>query len=277
MSQRAKWCYREAMVSFFLKKLPFFFLLIVIKGFAIYSGNPGDPALMKKGAFTDSCWWISGRVGYIGDYVYREKFHDEFQIAGCTDSLTDVQMYTNAGKVTLNFLRRLDLYGILGATKMQIDQEAFSKTRFSWGIGLKAVIFHGKRWIVGTDLKYFESNQKPLYFICADYAYNIVNEYIIKYEEVQGSLGVTYRTRYLAPYINATYIQSKLAPQPKTALVRYPFFDVLIDVPTKSEINRNRFGMAVGASILDHRKAQLTLEWRVFNQNSVTVFGDVRF
>ena len=243
--------------------------------FAIVNGNPGEPALLTNGIICHSPNW-SFRIGYMGDYVYKEQFRDEFEINGCVSTTTFIKLYTNAGLLTFNLKKRLDVYGILGASRIQIDEEAFSKTRFGWGVGAKAVIYQTKHWIIGADLKYYESDQKPLYFICERSAYNIVSDYELKYYEAQGSLGVTYRTKYIAPYINASYISSRLSPDPAIAVVRLPSTDYLVDVISKSIINQERFGLTLGATLIDQKTMLLSVEWRLINQNSIDVLGEIR-
>jgi hypothetical protein len=90
-------------------------------------------------------------------------------------------------------------------------------------------------------------------------------------------MGIAYRTQYLSPYINATYLISKLEPQPLIALVRLPTLDFNVDVASKSVIGSRRWGIALGTTLVDNRKASLAVEWRAFNQNSVDVTGEVRF
>ena len=50
-----------------------------------------------------------------------------------------------------------------------------------------------------------------------------------------------------------------------------------VDVVSKSVIGTRRWGLALGATLIDSRKATLAVEWRAFNQNSIDVSGEVRF
>lgn len=254
----------------------FYLLLPFSSTFAMLTGNPADPAIFETGIVQKCAWW-SFRLGYLGDYTYKQHFRDEFQIQNCEATSTFAKMYTNAGVITFNLKKRWDLYAIVGASRIQIEEEAFSKTKCGYGFGTKLILYRTRHFFLGTDLKYFASNQKPLYFICDNLAYNIVNDYHLKYEEIQASCGISYQTKYIAPYLSATYIHAAIRPSPSFAIVEIPSRDFLVDVSSKSVINHNRWGFALGATLIDQTTAALSFEWRAINQNSINVVGELRF
>lgn len=261
-------------------RIYFFGILCTIlpfKGFSTFIGNPAQPSLQAIGIFQEAPAWWSFRVSYFGDYVYKQRFHDEFQIDGCTASASDLKLWTQAGMFTFNIKNRLDLYGIVGGQRLQIDEEVLTEQQFAWGIGGKIVFFHMGKFRAGCDIKYFESNQTPSFFQCEHLAYNIVNDFSYNYNEFQAALGLSYRTKYFSPYATVSYLISKLKPSAADVLVRLPMMNVDVDVATKSITTTNRFGLALGATIIDHRKATLAIEWRAFNQNSIDLSGEIRF
>ena len=146
-----------------------------------------------------------------------------------------------------------------------------------WGFGGKLIILHEGRFRAGVDLKYFQTDQSPRYFLCDDIPYNVVSDFHFNYHEIQAAVGVSYRTKYISPYANATYLIAKIEPEPLIALVRVPAYDMNVDVVSKSVIGTRRWGLALGATLIDSRKATLAVEWRAFNQNSIDVSGEVRF
>lgn len=243
---------------------------------AMVVGNPAQSALQTKGLFSPYSHW-SFRLAYVGDFVYEQKFREEIKIEDCIEVPTFLQLRTSAALFTFNWNNRVDIYGLLGASRMQLDKEIFTKQQFAWGCGGKVSLFHYGRFRIGADVKYFESDQKPIFFACDDFAYNIASPFSLKYKEFQGALGMSYRFRYLSPYIHGTYLFAKIKPKPKSVAVRLPMVDAVVDAPSKSAIGDLRWGLALGATIIDQRKATLTLEWRAFNQNSVDVNGEVRF
>jgi hypothetical protein len=240
------------------------------------SGNPAEPALLGKGIWLRSSW-ASFRVGYLGDWVYQQHLQDEFQLEEVNHSQTQLQLSTYAGLLTLNFTNRFDLYGIVGSSRMQIDKEIFTKRALSWGIGCKLVFLKHQNFFLGADVKYFETHQKPKYFVVDGLPYNIVSNYRLNYKEIQAGLGMSYRAWIFAPYLNATYLLTHVNPEPAIVLVRLPDTDEITDVESKSIISQNKWGMTLGLTLVDCHKASLSIEWRAFNQNAIDVNGEIRF
>lgn len=244
---------------------------------AMLVGNPDQPRLQTQGIFQKTPAIASVRLGYFDDYIYHQAYIDEYVIAGQAQTLTNVKLSTYAGTVTVNFIDRVDLYGILGASRIKVDQEIIAKRRFSWGAGIKFVIYQEGDFCLGGDFKYFESSQKPTFFLSEDLAYNVIMDYRLNYSETQAAIGMSYKFWLLSPYVSATYLKSSINPHPKTALVRYPFMDLAIDVPSSDVSNSRHWGMAVGLSLIDRSTASLAIEWRLFNQYAINLNGEVRF
>lgn len=253
-----------------------FFLLLVSPLSAMFIGNPAEPGLMKKGLWFESSWG-SFRAGYIDDWVYQQRFQDEFTLEGITYPQTYLKFSTYAALLTLNIKNGFDLYGIVGSSRLQIDDEIFTKRALSWGVGGKFILFRKKNFYVGVDAKYFQTDQKPRYFIVEGAPYTIESNYRLKYREVQAALGISYRAWVFAPYVNGTYIFTRIEPEPAIALVRLPDANELVDVESKSIIGKERWGMALGLSLVDNSKATLAFEWRFLNQNAININGEIRF
>jgi hypothetical protein len=245
---------------------------------AMLIGNPAEPSLDKVGLFTPPNSWVSLRLAFLEDYVYRQRFHDEFKLNGIEQTKTFAKICTNAGMATLNFEDRIDLYGILGASRLQLNQEIFTTMQFSWGFGGKLIIFEAKNLVFGVDIKYFAANQKPRYFLSEGLSFNVVDNFKFKYNETQFSVGMCYRHPLIVPYVYTTYLISKIDPDPTIALVRWPLdTSILLDAECRSFVAERRWGMAVGATLLSCSQATLSVESRMFNQNAIDVNLDIRF
>jgi hypothetical protein len=252
------------------------FLLFSSSIFAMLVGNPAEPALMDKGIIFKPRV-MSFRLGYTDDWVYKQRFQDEFTLQGERHTRTFSELSTYAGIATINFVKRLDIYAMMGSSRMQIDDEIFTKRAFAWSVGSKLVFLKSKNFYFGLDAKYFQTDQKPKYFVIDGEPFNIVTNYKAKYQEIQAALGMAYRTSMFSPYINGTYILTHIEPDPAVILVRFPDSDELVDLELKSVIGKKHWGMALGLTLIDISKATLALEWRVFNQNAVNVNGEIRF
>jgi hypothetical protein len=249
-----------------------FLFLSFSNAHAMLVGNPAQPGLQTCGAFFKSPPWVSFRVGYLDDWVYQEKLHP----AGNTSTPTSMQLSTYAGILTLNFQNRIDLYGIIGSSRLQLDQEIFTKRALGWGVGGKLIIFEHGNFFLGTDWKYFQTNQKPRFFVMDGLPYNIVSNCRLQYHEIQAAVGIAYRISVCAPYINATYLVSKLEPKPVKIFVRLP------DEPEIGDTSLDRqelteWGLALGLTLIDKARATLAVEWRAINQNAIDWNFEIRF
>lgn len=253
-----------------------FFLLLAAPLSAMFTGNLAEPALMKKGIWFQSSWG-SFRAGYTDDWVYRQEFQDEFELGASSYTTTFLKLSTYAGLLTLNIKKGFDLYGIVGSSRLQIDDEIFTKRALSWGVGGKLILFKKKNFLIGADGKYFQTDQKPRYFVVEGAPYNIVSNYRLKYQEIQGAIGFSYAMWVFSPYINGTYIFTRIEPEPRVALVRLPEANDLAELESKSIISHKRWGLAIGLTLLDNSKATLGFEWRILNQNAINVNGELRF
>ncbi|PIS02359.1 MAG: hypothetical protein COT85_05010 [Chlamydiae bacterium CG10_big_fil_rev_8_21_14_0_10_42_34] len=257
--------------------LSIFFFLSVSSLSATFIGNPAQPGLLEKSIIRKKPSWWSFRAGYLDDWIYKQRFQDEFKLQGVTHTRTFMKLSTYAALLTLNLKDRIDFYGIVGSSRMQIDQEIFTKRALSWGVGGKLILFKHGNFFLGADAKYFETNQKPRYFVVDGLAYNIESNYRLKYHAMQGALGISYRAWIFAPYINCTYILTHIEPEPAVLYVRLPDVYDLVDVESKSVVGQKKWGLALGLTLVDALKASLSVEWRAINQNAVDVNFSIRF
>lgn len=244
---------------------------------ATYFANPADPSLLTDGLIQSPPGWYCLRVGYMADHLYQQNYKEEFPSPEGHPPSNYTKMVMDAATITLSFKNRFDLSVLLGSAQIQIDQDVFTKRQFAWSLGGKYLIYKTGSIFVSLDLKYLESQQKPLYFLGDGYAYNIVSDFKLSYTEMQAALGAAYKTTKLSPYIYLSYLYSKIEPQPYSVIVRIPTFDMTADTSSHSIINQRRWGMAVGGTLLGGKKGSLTIESRFFNQNAINVSGEIRF
>jgi len=252
-------------------------VLLAVQLSAFMIGNPAQPALLMDGAFFGESPTWSFRVAFLDDYVYAQHFQSEF--FGALDEKPPVlTLSTDAALLTLNLHKWVDFYGIVGSAKLQMDEEIYTRRELAWGVGTKVVLYTWRNLRIGCDFKYFESNQKPLYFVSSGKALDIITRNVyLHYREIQGSLGISYKTTLLCPYIQCSYIGSKIEPHPGSFLVNVPGFSDPMDASMGSFIPKTRWGMAVGATLIAGAKGTLALESRFFNQNAIDASLELRF
>lgn len=253
------------------------FLLMAIRGWTFVSGNPAQPDLMPKGVvpFKNKVWAL--RVAFLDDYVYSQHFEGNLEVASVEEKPPSVSIASEIAQVTLNYARRLDLYGLVGSSKMQIDQEVFARRQFSWGVGAKAIAFEHNCFRIGADFKYFQSDQKPLFLVSSGLALDIESDLMFFYREYQGSFGLSYQSGMFCPYINGTYINAEINPNQYTFLVSVPGFEEPMDAMMCSFSGKNPWGLAVGATLVMGEKGTLSVESRFFNQNGINASLEIKF
>lgn len=256
-------------------KFAFLFISLVSNIYAIFIGNPLDPTFYQEGLISNCEKTVSMRAGYVQEFIYKGTYKDEFINAESTPLITKLSTY--AGILTFNFLNRLDLYGILGNTNIQLDRDVFEKRRISWGIGTKATLYKRSHFAIGVDAKYFQVKFKPRYFVVSESPAPTLTSFSLEYTEAQGAVAISYEGQLISPYIGATYLFSRITPCPHSVLVEIPNQEEVYDLEMKTAINRKRWGMVIGASILGSKKMTLNLESRVFDQNGVNITGELRF
>jgi hypothetical protein len=253
----------------------FLFLSGKLYSFAI--GNPAQPALLTDGVIHGPTKTWAFRVAYFDDYVYAQHVKNEFNFGSVGDKPPVVTLSTDAAQITLNIRKWIDLYGIVGSAKLQLDQEIYTRRELAWGLGLKLMIYRVGNLRFGCDVKYFQTNQKPLYLVSSGLPLDVITNWYLRYKETQAALGLSYKAGFICPYINASYIVTKIEPQPFSFLVNVPGSPDPMDAFVHSLDGNRRWGMAVGATLLAGAKGTFAVESRFFNQNGLNASLEVRF
>ncbi len=244
---------------------------------AFVIGNPAQPELTQSSLIrTEPSNWAL-RAAYVDDFIYALHVKNEFDFGPTNEKPPLVQFSTDAALITLTLWNRLDLYGIIGSSKLRMDDEIYTNSQLSWGFGTKILFFSGESLRIACDFKYFQSDQNPLFLVVDHMPLNVASDWTIRYEEYQASVGASYQTSWLCPYLHLTYIATKIKPTPFTFLVDVPGFNEPMDASIHSFDGIRRWGMAVGATLVGGSKITLAVESRFFNQNAVDANLEVRF
>lgn len=262
----------QGMIRFFLP-----LVLVTTSLSALLIGNPAQPYLYQEGVLRDRAKSFSFRMGYFGDQLYRASFKDEFKLDSLPSNPSFVRMVTDGALLTFNFRRKLDLYGIVASSEIQVDREIYAKRAFGWGLGLTWEMLRLQNFHLSTQIKYYETDQKPSFFLSNGSAYSVLGNFKLKYNETFVALGAAYQIKWLIPYINATYLHAKINPIPSVLLVKMPDTGEPIDVTSKSVMTDQPWGIALGATLLSLGKMTLNAESRLFNQNGLDLSAELRF
>jgi len=254
------------------------FFLFYTKIFALVVGNPSDPGIYSNGIFISNKKNVSLRASFLYNNIYKGRFQEKFKNLTSTPSdSSNIKMQIYSGILTFNFFNRLDIYGILGTTNLQIDQEIYTDRKLAWAAGFKAILLKIHHFDCSIDAKYFYTLQKPKYFISEKIVYPLVTSLEQKLEEYQLCFAISYVTNFLIPYAGATFLYSTITSNPKVAFMVLPDLErQWVDIKD-SKTSRN-YGLVLGISILNNKyQANINLETRMFDQNGFAFVGTFRF
>jgi len=256
----------------------FYFLFAILKTFSAPVGNTAAPALIREGFLIPSSSWVNFRVGYEGDFVGNGNLKQVVEGIGPVDTF---QQYTNSGTVTLNILERLDLYGIIGSSRVMTDwriERGTKITRFQletfyhflYGLGARGIVYEWDKLCIGMGGRYSFCNYQPSY-LTANAVPVAVGEARLKWREWQIDLDLSYHIDLFTPYLGVKY---------SNANAKLGTFTTTISgsgVGANEFENKTPVGMVIGCSISNGKYFMLNVEGRFFDEEAVTISGDLRF
>ncbi|MEI6242082.1 MAG: hypothetical protein WCP39_01595 [Chlamydiota bacterium] len=246
--------------------------------YALPVNNPASPKIVEEGFFLSpgSSWSV--RAGYEGSFVL--DYHLKKDIKNKIDSF---HQDTQAGSVTLNFLNRCDVYGLLGASRakaryryeglenMYTLVEFESHYQFSWGAGIKAILFDWGKTNLEMGGRYFRSRGD---FESLDKNGTPVSDFGGGYHlrGWQIDLGISYKMDIFVPYIAAKYSRIQSTIHAKHGI------DISSSGNKLSHLeNKRKYGMALGCSLSTGKLFVLTAEARLIDEEAFTISGEIKF
>lgn len=258
-----------------MKKLLFLcavclFCALIVSAQAAPVGNPADPKLLENGIIMQSeDANFSVRAGYQGDFVFDRKLKD----------LDDSEITSHSGIVALNLMKKVDVYGSLGASTGEFVEtygstrvEYETETSWGWGVGAKAILFEKDNTTIGLDGRYFNAEPDLDKIIIDGVSYSVpsgsVTKASIEYDEYQIALGIAQKFDMFVPYGGVKYSKAKaklLATISGT------------DYASEDADSEDEFGLFVGCSIVPMDSVSINVEGRFIDEEALTVSGQIRF
>lgn len=246
--------------------------------FAAPVGNPAFPQLLQDGYFIPCNSWVDLRLGYEGDFISDALLHQYHEGHGRIDLY---EQYTNSGTLTLNFVDRLDLFGVFGSSRVCTNwRYAYESTvnriavetgyHFLWAVGGRGILFEWGCTTLGLGGRYSAAHFKP--------ASTTVNGTPIsssgtelKWKEWQIDLDLSYKVDIFVPYVGVKYSNTH------TMIGEY---SVPINSSGSGSLHMNNHkpvGIMVGCSLTTGKYFFLNVEARLIDEMAATISGDFRF
>lgn len=263
----------------YMLQLIFLFLVLSLKAFALYNGNPSFPMMPETGMFIPREAWFGVKTGYQFDDVYDRCLQMAHRHA--ENQRKKVQEYdslNNQGLLTLNFNDRAEVFGSLGEMSFELTQRLFKNTKISyranshlaWGVGGRAILAYWGNLQVGVDAAYLQSNL-PLSSIKVNGSSYEKKDPGAEFRQWQIGAGLSYRFSWFVPYLGFDYSDFRMEINDLNSL--------------KFLFHRNHivfkevypFGIFLGFGLSAEKGLNINFEVRFINENAVSASGDFKF
>jgi hypothetical protein len=257
-----------------------FILFAILSGsiFAAPVENTSAPQLIKCGFFIPKDSVVSVRAGYEGDFVADGRMQQHDWGNGRVDSYTQE---TNSGTVTLNFLNRLDIYGLVGSSRTCADwrfttggdvHRAQLETlyNFLWGAGARGILYESSCFAFGAGGR-FEHSKYDNLWMTIDGAVQKASHTELHWRVWQIDLDMSYKIDLFTPYIGVKYSNVRSG----VGIFSVPISNSGMGVNCFK--NRTPVGVFIGCSLSSGKYFMLNIEGRLIDEEAVTISGDFRF
>jgi hypothetical protein len=256
-----------------MKKIWIVLMCGCIKLQALYFGNPASPQIIEKGFFIPLDSLFSCKLGFEKDWVFDRKVHLYGNIKGYTGRF---ESGIDQGLFTLVFLDRLEVYGSVGSfqasfsNRLSIDnkqRDYNTSDKITYGGGARLVLAQFGKVIIGVDGKFQYSNPRIDSVTVNGVGYS--SHAKVLYRESQAGFGISFEVKPLMPYIGVKYSE---------AVARVNGLGKDISPLSRFKMrSKGRCGMVVGCTVSTGKIVDLTFEAALFDEQSATVAGNLKF
>jgi hypothetical protein len=242
-------------------------------------GNPASPSLIQEGFVIPKESWANIRGGYEGNFVGDAKMTQKHPGSGNVDSL---EQYTNSASITLNLLERLDLFTILGSSRLASDwriktpEGAITRLQmetqynFLWNLGIRAILVEWGNLGLELGGRYFYANYKPNW-VTSNAVPESTKGSKVEYRGWQSDLSLYYKIELLTPYIGVFYEDAH------ACLYRFHTPIAKNNMTVNHFKTKNPIGLVIGCGISNGKYFMMNVEGRFIAEQAVSISGDLRF
>ncbi len=245
---------------------------------ALYNGNPALPMIPERGLFIGENAWVGLKAGYEWDIVAERNLELKGNSQGLHRKVRTADFLGNFGVATLGIADRVELYGVFGSVSSHTTYRPLSgietkfkvDSQFAWEIGGRVILAYWGNLQLGIDAKYF-SYSPEIDRLTVNHEHVRESGAGFHYNEWQVGAGVSYRFRYVVPYLGMKYsnVRSKF----------YHLNSIESLFPRKHFTLENKYpiGFFVGCAVVPEKWVDLSAELRFLDEFAFTLSADVRF
>jgi hypothetical protein len=256
-----------------MKKTLLTLFLASAKLFALYNGSPAAPETIDTGMFLSSNSSVALKTGYQGDFLFDKRLHT---FEGSHGAIDQFEAISNQGVVTLNIIDSYEVYGSAGAMKVFLSNRPHSDHKrreyqmddhLTWGVGGRAILFHWAKTFLGIDGKY-QRNESHVKWNTLN-GESLAPRGRFTYEEWQVGAGIAQNIDRFTPYAALRYSD----PHAKLRGLNH---QVLSHDRFVLKTNRH-WGLSLGCTLSSAKSFDMTVEVRMFDEEALTLAGNVKF
>jgi hypothetical protein len=252
--------------------------------FAAPVGNPAFSQLLQEGYFIPNHYWVDLRLGYEGDFVGDARMKQQEEGSGRVDNY---RQDTNSGLVTVNFLDRLDVYTVLGSTRVCADWRFIepgpltnrvameTSYHFSWAVGGRGILYEWGNTILGIGGRYNRTCLKPVWMTINGIPMPTAGTRL-HWREWQVDLDISHKIDLFIPYIGIKYSNAHT----KVGTFKMGAVPIAISNSGSGALhmtNRTPVGLVIGCALTTGKFFMLNIEGRLIDEEAATIVGDFRF
>lgn len=238
---------------------------------ALNMGNPAETQIIDEGFWIPQDCTFGAKLGYLGDRVADRKLKASGQ-----GHIDRTKLSFDQAVVVFNFLDRVELYGSGGSVHGSVTNRPHSdtarrkyQTQEGWtaGCGGRILLAQWGKAVIGIDGKVQWGNPVIKWMSIDGVSANTTGH--LKYCEWQASFAVSYTVDWLTPYLGVKYsnVHAQISGIPRE-VYHHPSFKM---------INRDRFGLALGATLSPGKKFDIFAEVQLIDEQSLSFGGSLRF
>jgi hypothetical protein len=254
-----------------------FFLIALCslnRGFALYFGNPAEPAAIQEALVIPEDAFVFVKVGYETDLIFDKRLKCYDGASGRVDLFKTLM---NQGVITLDFLDRFEVYGSVGATQSyfthrpnsaHLMREYQTNSSTTWGVGGRVLLFEFKDFSVGMGGSYQWANPHVKWDALSGDAFT--TDARMKYREWQVGLGCAYQVEMFIPYLAVKFsdVSAKVSSLRPNLNLNHSSFRMR---------NRDRFGLVLGVTLAATRGFDMTIESRLIDEEALSIVLNMEF
>lgn len=247
--------------------------------FALYNGNPAEPAMPELGIWISADDWWGIKLGYQWDQTYEKRIKVEERISSVRERFDQYFTRKSEGLLIFNVSDRFEFYGKLGVMKLDLSQRPTNEVKidyhtdnqFLWGVGGRVILVYWDEVVMGVNALYSGSFMR-ISEIIENGSSRRTSGARFKYSEWQIGISFSREIGIFNPYMGLAYssFNSRLYNIPDDP--KFPGTIANEDLEM-----RDPFIILLGLGLNKGKNISVNLESRFIGEKAISLTGILRF